>query len=77
MERQALKSCPHCGGIAYLTANYNSRYRRYFVVVKCDICGAQGKAYTSTDEPAAADWNNEACIDAAHAWNMRHEPKGE
>ena len=71
MERERLKGCPHCGGTACINANYSYKARSYFVFVKCDICGAQGKIYNSPDDPAAADWNNQPCRDAAAAWNMR------
>lgn len=66
-----MKSCPHCGGAAYLEQNYSSKWRSCFVYVKCSICGAQGKFFTSEEEPAAADWTNSACNAAAAAWNMR------
>lgn len=65
------KPCPHCGGDAFLTANYSQRVRRYFVYVKCDICGAQGKAYTCVEDPAEQEWDNAACESAITAWNMR------
>lgn len=67
----SIKTCPHCNGTASLNSNYSNKTRSYFVYVKCDICGAQGKTYRSSEEPAAADWNNEPCIDAVIAWNMR------
>lgn len=67
----SIKACPHCGGTACLTSNYSYKTRTYFTFVKCDICGAQGKTYSSNEEPAAADWNNNACRDAISAWNMR------
>lgn len=67
----SIKSCPHCGGAAWLNSNYSYKCRTYFVFVKCDICGAQGKAYNSKEEPAAADWDNQPCKDAIAAWNMR------
>lgn len=66
-----LKRCPHCGGTASLNANYSYKTRSYFVFVKCDICGAQGKVYNSETEPAAAEWDNISCTDAVNAWNMR------
>ena len=66
-----IKTCPHCGGTACLNANYSYKTRTYFTFVKCDICGAQGKVYSSKEEPAAADWDNTACRDAINAWNMR------
>lgn len=70
MNEQHLKSCPHCGGAAYLEQNYSYKARSYFVFVKCSICGAQGKVYNTEEEPAA-EWNNSACNAAAAAWNMR------
>ena len=66
-----IKGCPHCGGEALLNSNYSYKYRSYFVFVKCDICGAQGKIYKSDTEPAADEWNNQSCTDAVKAWNMR------
>jgi DnaJ-class molecular chaperone len=71
MATDNIKACPHCGGTACLNSNYSYKARTYFVMVKCDICGAQGKIYNSPEEPAAAEWNNAACIDAISAWNMR------
>lgn len=66
-----IKGCPHCGGTACLNSNYSYKCRSYFVFVKCDICGAQGKVYNSDTEPAAVEWNNTSCTDAIKAWNMR------
>ncbi len=66
-----IKPCPHCGGPAFLNQNYSYRKRTYFVFVKCEMCGAQGKIYHSDEEPAAAEWNNQACDRAIVAWNMR------
>lgn len=71
MTETQIKTCPHCGGAACLTQNYSYKARSYFVFVKCDICGAQGKIYNSADEPATTGWNNTACNDAIAAWNMR------
>lgn len=68
-----IKLCPHCGGVSYLSSNYSYKTRSYFVFVKCDICGAQGKIYNSDDEPAAVEWHNEACNSAVEAWNMRYD----
>lgn len=70
-DNETLKSCPHCGGIACLHSNYSYKTRSYFVFVKCEVCGATGKVTTSKDEPAAQEWNNEACDRAVSAWNMR------
>lgn len=71
MEKGSLKPCPHCGGSACLNANYSYKTRSFFVFVKCDICGAQGKVYSSPGDPEAAGWNNQPCNDAATAWNLR------
>ena len=71
MEQEVIKGCHHCGGAACLNSNYSYRTRSYFVFVRCDVCGAQGKIYKSTDEPEAAGWNNQPCRDAVAAWNMR------
>lgn len=70
-----IKKCPFCGGSACLNSNYSNRSRSYFVYVRCDICGAQGKVYRSQEEPAAANWNNTECNDAINAWNMRTEER--
>lgn len=70
-EKAILKRCPHCGGRASLNGNYSYKARSYFVFVKCDICGAQGKVYNTDTEPAAVNWNDTACLDAVEAWNMR------
>lgn len=66
-----IKTCPHCGGVSFLSSSYSYKTRCYFVFVKCDICGSQGKIYRSDEEPAATEWNNEACNSAIEAWNMR------
>ena len=71
MKNELLKPCPHCGGKAFLNSNYSRRAQMYFVFVKCDICGAQGKAYRSYIDPSDTNWTNQACMDAAAAWNMR------
>ena len=70
MDYQIL-TCPHCGGISYLNSRYNYRSRCHYVFVKCDICGAQGKTYTSANDPVEDDWNNDSCQEAIRAWNMR------
>ena len=70
----AIKTCPHCGGSACLNYNYSYRIRRYFVFVKCNICGAQAKVFTDEKNPEESGWTDEACLDAVKAWNMRHNP---
>ena len=72
METPAIKSCPHCGGAAYLNQTYSGYMRKYFAFVKCSFCGAQGKAYRSKEEPAENDWATDSCFDAIEAWNKRY-----
>lgn len=71
MHSEQIKPCPHCGGAAILNANYSYKGRTFFVFVKCCVCGATGKTYSSADDPEAVEWNNNACNDAITAWNMR------
>ena len=71
MAKRKIKRCPHCAGSACLNSNYSYKIRQYFVFVKCDICGAQGKFYKSETEPAAEEWDSQPCRDAIDAWNMR------
>lgn len=68
-----IKSCPHCGGIGNLSSNYSYKARSYFVFVKCDICGAQGKIYRQDTDPASDSWDTPTCDSAVEAWNMRYE----
>ena len=74
---EIIKTCPHCGGTANLYANYSYKTDTFFVMVKCDICGAQGKLYNSKEDPAKEGWNNDACVGAVSAWNMRTGVKHE
>lgn len=73
---QAMKvmRCPHCMGTARLYCNYSRKVNGYFVFVKCDICGAQGKTFVSNEDPSSDDvqWNNQTCVNAVKAWNMRN-----
>lgn len=71
MEATHILPCPHCGGNSWLNSNYSYKCGSYFVMVKCDICGAQGKIYNSKEDPEKANWENMACLDAISAWNMR------
>ena len=75
MTHDYIKPCPHCGGTAYLNVNYSYKISRYFVFVKCEICGAQGKVSACKESPADEEWNNTACQTAIEGWNMRtYEP---
>lgn len=71
MTKEIIKPCPHCGGTACLNANFSYKTRTHFTFVKCDICGSQGKIYSSIEDPYIAEWDNAACRDAIAAWNMR------
>lgn len=71
VNNMTIKPCPHCGGTSCLNSSYSYKIRKYFVFVKCDICGAQGKIYLSGNDPNEDEWNNAACNDAINAWNMR------
>ena len=68
-----IKSCPHCGCDATLTANWSYKAKKYFVFVKCDMCGSQGKVYRSDTDPDNDKWENIACYNAVKAWNMRKD----
>lgn len=71
MSNKAILPCPHCGGRSCLYSNYSGRYRKYFVYVKCEVCGSQGKTYTTNDDPATTEWCDDVCDNAVGAWNMR------
>ena len=66
-----VKPCPHCGGSAVLKANFSPKLNKFFVFVKCEECGAQGRAGSCTESPADDDWNNEGCGSAQYWWNLR------
>lgn len=70
-----LKACPFCNGAGILTQNYSYKTRSYFVFVKCQLCTAQSKCYSSGTDAEADDWQNEACEKAIAAWNTRTEEK--
>ena len=69
--KQTIKPCPHCGGEAIMYANYAPRTKSYMIFVKCGICGATGKTTAQKDDPAADNWESDACARALDAWNMR------
>lgn len=71
MSDKTIKPCPFCSGAACLNANYSYRTRSFFVFVKCEICGGQGKAFTDSNDPEDSNWNDAACNSAVDAWNMR------
>lgn len=68
-ELKELKPCPFCGDEANMWCR-GTRHG-YMIIVKCDLCGAQTKAFWSDTDAADDDWNNQACKMAAKAWNRR------
>lgn len=66
-----IKACPHCGGDANLYGNYSGKARSYFVFVKCNVCGSQGKIYNTPEDPERDNWESLACENAVRVWNMR------
>lgn len=70
-----IKTCPHCGGSASLLSNYNTARNTYYVFVRCDVCGAQGRLYYSKEDPRTADGEVYPCRGAVSAWNMRQKEK--
>lgn len=75
MSDMTIRPCPFCNGDACLYANYANRYRKWLVYVKCDVCSAQGKAFSDREDPDLSGWNNAACDKAIRAWNMRATDK--
>lgn len=71
MSDTTIKPCPFCGGTGCLWSNYSGRYRQFFIYVRCDICGSQGKTYACKEDPELNGWSDKACNDAIKAWNMR------
>lgn len=64
-----IKPCPHCGGTAAIDHNYNPKTDCYFFKVKCELCGATGKATSAT--PGEEGQPAKAVRRAVLAWNMR------
>ena len=53
-----LKSCPFCGGTAYIASRYSSAVEKYFWFVQCTRCKAQTGAFNCFGR-------------AVDAWNIR------
>ena len=71
-----MKHCPFCGGEALLKANRASKGDWTFFFVKCDVCGAQSKAfserYISWDDIDPDDiWDYPAAKSALRNWERR------
>ena len=54
-----------------LSSSYQKSYRKYFVNVRCVVCGSSGKGYTSSRDPEEENWESEVCEKAAALWNSR------
>ena len=68
-----IKRCPFCGGQADLYSDLGDPYDgRRIVFIKCELCGARGKAFPVADDPCeTGDWDTVRCHDAVEAWNLR------
>lgn len=67
-----ISECPFCGSEASLYRTYGKGL--WFVRVKCEMCGAQGKTVVNeTNEDVDSDkwWATEKCQMAVDAWNRR------
>ena len=64
-----LKSCPFCGGSAFL--EYTKSYKsEYFIFVRCGVGRAMSKTYKSESEPVLSE-SEPICKLAMSAWNLR------
>ena len=77
MNGTTIMPCPHCGGVSALCSSYSNRRRIYFVFVKCEICGAQGKTFADDVDPYENEWSDMPCENAIAAWNMRTDKENE
>ncbi len=50
-----LSACPHCGGVAFLSA-YSTSAHKLAAYVSCEECGAHGATYDSIEQAVEA-WN--------------------
>lgn len=70
-----IRECPHCGGEAALCYKYSLKTDSYLVFCKCQLCGAQGRVYSSKECPEDENWESQTCKRALEAWNMRYNEK--
>lgn len=71
MAEMYIKPCPHCGGSGCLISKYSYRLKTYMVYVRCDVCGAQGRIYTTDSEKDFESWDSDTAYCAISAWNLR------
>lgn len=67
------KDCPFCGGRPYIHSSYSVKYDKYFVFVKCGMCGSQGGITSDDEDPADYDWETMSVEKALTKWNTRVE----
>lgn len=72
-----IKPCPHCGGHSVLNQRWNYKASKYFIFVRCEVCGSQGKSYPTYESLYDDDYNETADELAIKAWNMRVYPWSE
>lgn len=69
--------CPFCGSDNSSIYWKGWRYNAVIYFVKCEECGAQTRAFSHSCDDAnkwkgsPAEWDNDACGNALHAWNRR------
>lgn len=64
-----MKNCPFCNGEPTLFST-RGKYG-YFVFIKCDLCGAQGKTF-KMGETREENWQDSVeAQNAIKMWNMR------
>lgn len=73
MAAARLKKCPFCGSSGRLDAQQSYYYMGYKIVIRCTKCGAKGGQAISKTNPAADNWQNDACKEAADKWNQRQK----
>ena len=82
MDLPKLKPCPFCGGKASPIAR-DTRSDKALVVIHCDICGSQGKAFYEKREVIVSASNNgkeselKVLAQAINAWNLRTDNTAE
>ena len=72
-----VKGCPFCGEnemIELRSRRCSARYMGWIVFVTCEMCGAQSKVFSCSEDPPESEWQNDACYKAIKAWNRRDKP---
>lgn len=66
-----IKKCPFCNGNADIYTKKDEKNVGFFVVVRCNVCGASAKPYYESGYFDKEVWKCSATIDAIEAWNLR------